>query len=222
MNIRTFWLASNSPQRREILSWSDWNIRTISSNVDESLEEGESPREYVLRMAERKCAEGLMLTDRDDFVIAADTTVVLDEKILGKPDHAQQARAMLAALRGREHRVMTGLAIGGLGISRPRQDICVSIVRMRELTDREIQAYVDTGDPLDKAGAYAIQNPYFDPTVSFDGCYASVMGMPLCHLERTLRSFPDYHHTNWSEICQMKLKYDCPITARVMSGEDIG
>jgi septum formation protein len=157
-----------------------------------------------------------------DIIIAADTIVVLDDEILGKPVDEQNAFKMLESLKGRMHRVITAISIRLAGHSHSLQDICKSNVQMRNYSDEEIEAYVLSGDPLDKAGGYAIQSPQFNPVESFSGCFASVMGMPLCHLERTLRRLPDYENCDMTAICQKKLEYRCPITRRVLSGEDIG
>ena len=93
---------------------------------------------------------------------------------------------------------------------------------MRPYSDREIQEYVDTGDPLDKAGAYAIQNEKFNPVREFKGCYASVMGFPFCHIERNLQKIDGYNCVPMAPICQKKLYYSCTISARVLDGENIG
>ena len=129
---------------------------------------------------------------------------------------------MLAALRAREHWVMTAVAVRQAGSEAAGLELCKSRVSMRAYTDEEIKRYVDSGDPLDKAGAYAIQDRAFHPAEDFRGCLASVMGMPLCHLERMLRRSRDYTWTDWPSICQKKLEYTCPITSRVMAGGDLG
>lgn len=222
MNQHCFWLASNSPRRREMLSWSDWQFETVSSQADETRKPGELARDYVRRLAALKSSVKLSHVSADDFVIAADTIVVLDEHILGKPRDANHAYRMLTALRGKTHAVMTAVAVRLVGDEQPKVDLCCSPVQMRDYSDAEIWDYIESGDPLDKAGAYAIQNPGFAPSIRFRRCLASVMGLPLCHMERTLRTFVDYDLTDWPKTCQYHLKYDCPITDRVMCGEDIG
>jgi predicted house-cleaning NTP pyrophosphatase (Maf/HAM1 superfamily) len=129
---------------------------------------------------------------------------------------------MLKSLRNRKHQVITALSIRQEGSQFLAQDLCCSDVRMRDYSDQEIQDYVLSGDPLDKAGSYAIQSPEFDPVEKFSGCFASVMGMPLCHLERTLRKLPDYESCKMGVICRRNIDYECPITQRVLLGEDIG
>jgi septum formation protein len=222
MNRNKFWLASNSPRRREILTWADWQLEKVSSNGDEAMLELEPPEQYVQRIAELKSRVDLKEALEHDFVISADTIVVHKGNILGKPKDPGDAFEMLVSLRGGEHWVMTALAVRHAGVEKAGLELCKSKVHMRRYSNEEIQKYVDSGDPLDKAGAYAIQDRGFHPTEDFRGCIASVMGMPLCHLERLLRSSQDYEWTDWPSICQKKLEYSCPITSRVMAGEDIG
>ena len=182
----------------------------------------EQPEQYVQRIAELKSRVKLDEASDRDFILSADTIVVLNGKILGKPKDSMDAFEMLVSMRAGEHRVMTAIAIRHADLGIAHLELCKSKVRMRNYSDKEIQSYVDSGDPLDKAGAYAIQDRGFHPTEDFRGCIASVMGMPLCHLERLLRRSPDYDYTDWPSICQKKLEYRCPITSRVMAGEDIG
>jgi septum formation protein len=219
---RKFWLASNSPRRREMLAWVNWDWDASAANIDESQQPEETAREYVIRLAAEKANFPIPGIQPQDIVIAADTIVVLDENILGKPMNNEQALGMLTNLRGRGHLVMTAIAIRSDDHGNSRHDICKTRVQMRAYTDQEIRQYVASGDSLDKAGAYAIQNDSFHPVVDFNGCFASVMGMPLCHLERTLRDLPNYDQKEMATICQNHLKYICPITDRVMAGEEVG
>lgn len=205
-----------------MLTWAGWQLETTSSNGDETMLEDETPQQYVRRVAELKSRVDLENAAGSDIIISADTIVVFEGKILGKPKDAQDAAAMLASLRAKEHWVMTAIAVRHAGRENARLELCRSKVRMRAYSDAEIHSYVDSGDPLDKAGAYAIQDNSFHPAEDFSGCMASVMGMPLCHLEKLLRRSRDYAWTDWPSICQKKLEYTCPITSRVMAGEDIG
>jgi MAF protein len=204
-----------------MITWLGWSFRAAASNINEAALPQEKPLELVQRLAWTKAQAQIEAAQTGDLVLAADTIVVRDETILGKPADAQHAFEILKSLRGRQHQVVTAIAVRQVGGELFR-DICVSNVEMRDYTDEEIEAYVASGDPLDKAGAYAIQNPDFHPAVNFCGCFASVMGLPLCYLERTLRKFPAYQKTDMAAICQKNLKYKCPITERVMSGENIG
>ena len=221
MSIYSFWLASNSPRRHEMISWLGWSFRAAASNIDEAALPQEKPLEHVKRLALTKAQAEIKAAQSGDFILAADTIVVRDDDILGKPADAQQAIEILKSLRGRQHQVVTAITVRQVDGSLLR-DICVTNVTMRDYSDAEIEAYVASGDPMDKAGAYAIQSPGFHPAVDFCGCFASVMGLPLCHLERTLRKFPAYQKTDMATICQKNLKYKCPITERVMSGVNIG
>ncbi|MDO9545998.1 MAG: Maf family protein [Pelolinea sp.] len=222
MAQRKFWLASNSPRRKEMLAWVNWDWEASAANIDESKHPEETAREYVVRLAAEKANFPILEIKPQDIVIAADTIVVLDENILGKPVNKEQAIEMLTSLSGRGHLVMTAIAIRSGDHTRFQQEMCKTRVQMRNYSHQEISIYVASGDPMDKAGAYAIQNDSFHPVVGFKGCYASVMGMPLCHLERSFRDFPDYDPKEMAKICQNHLKYTCPITDSVMAGEDLG
>ncbi len=215
-----FWLASNSPRRREILGWLDWEINAAAANTDETRHVDETPRSYVMRVSREKVMAPIAQSNSTSVIIAADTIVVLEGEILGKPQDAEDAQKMLKQLRGRTHHVLTAIAVRMKnGVD---QDLCRSPVTMRDYSEEEIKAYIASGDPLDKAGSYAIQNQTFHPVCDFNGCFASVMGMPLCHLERTLKKNGFFHPNHFAANCQNHLKYACPITARVMAGEDIG
>jgi septum formation protein len=222
MANRKIWLASNSPRRKEMFTWVKWDWGAYAANIDESQLPGEPAQEYVVRLAAEKANSPIPGVQEDDIIIAADTIVVLNDAILGKPEDNQQAVEMLANLRGRDHFVMTAVAARAMHYAPLKQDLCKTKVQMRSYTDQEIKRYVSSGDSRDKAGAYAIQNESFHPVVGFKGCFSSVMGMPLCHLERMLRKFPDYEPKDLACICQNHLKYTCPISKRVMAGEDIG
>jgi septum formation protein len=222
MTIAKFWLASNSPRRHEMISWLGWSFKVAPANIDESIHAGEKPLAHVRRLALEKAQVAIEGTQPGDIIIAADTIVVLDEEILGKPADEQDAFAMLKSLRDRTHQVITSIAVRQVDGLAPLRDTCISPVRMRAYSDEEIEAYVASGDPLDKAGSYAIQNAQFHPALDFAGCFASVMGMPLCHLERTMRKLDSYKAADLGGICQKNLVYACPITKQVMAGKDIG
>ena len=216
------WLASNSPRRREILSWTGWDIKASAANIDESRRGQEPAQDFVLRLAFEKANHPISGNTSDRVIIAADTIVVLDGEILGKPSDDAQAFEMLNALGGRAHEVMTGLVVRSVASGEVYQDICRTCVEMRPYSEEEIHRYIASGDPTDKAGGYAIQNKEFHPVVNFNGCFSSVMGMPLCHLERILQKAILTEPVGLAQICQNHLKYNCPISSRVMAGEDIG
>jgi len=223
-------LASNSPRRRELLALGGWMFDTRPAEVDESQRPGEAPGPYVLRLAESKaraCAaspgtKGVMSSHKDLFILAADTSVVDRKDILGKPRDTTEAVEMLRRLRSCTHKVYTGIAVMRLSDGNIVTDLCVTDVPMRNYSDEEIELYVASGDPLDKAGAYAIQHPKFHPVEAISGCYASVMGLPLCHMARTLRKFEITPRTELSAGCQSSLEYTCPISAAVLRGEQVG
>ncbi len=240
MNKPLLVLASNSPRRRELLALGGWMFHTRPADVDESQRPGEAPADYVLRLAESKARACAQSAHADLVILAADTTVASGTAILGKPKDMAEAVDMLQALRGRSHQVYTGLAVLRMADGYLVTDLCVTDVPMRAYRDDEIEAYVATGDPLDKAGAYAIQNAGFHPVESMQGCYASVMGLPLCHLVRSLqkidiapcrnRDYPapcrnrDYPAARGdiAAECQSTLGYACPISAAVLRGEMVG
>lgn len=231
-------LASNSPRRRELLALGGWIFNTRPTEVDESQRPGEAPGTYVLRLAESKartCAAspkirgtmsptnmGMISAHEDLTILAADTAVVDGKAILGKPKDMAEAVEMLRRLRSRTHQVQTGIAVMRMSDGNLGTDLCVTDVPMRAYSEEEIDTYVATGDPLDKAGAYAIQHPKFHPVKMMSGCYASVMGLPLCHLTRTLRQIDIAPKTDISAECQSSLKYTCPISAAVLRGEQVG
>jgi predicted house-cleaning NTP pyrophosphatase (Maf/HAM1 superfamily) len=131
---------------------------------------------------------------------------------------------MLVRLRGHVHQVLTALAVFAPSGWRMYSDLCIASVPMRAYNDAEIAGYVASGDPMDKAGAYAIQNPGFHPVNDFNGCYACVVGLPLCHLLRTLRKagFPQQGTSVPLGIpgaCQANLNYVCPVTQKILNGE---
>jgi len=215
-------LASTSPRRRELLTLGGWQFITQVADVDESQLPGELPASYVLRLAENKARACTKFAHKDQTILAADTTVVAGKVILGKPKDKAEAVEMLKNLRGRHHQVLTGVAALRLSDETLVTDLCITDVPMRAYSDEEIDAYVATGDPLDKAGAYGIQNPGFHPVEGLRGCYASVMGLPLCHVTRSLRKLGIVPSTDIAAECQSTLIYVCPISAAVLGGEMIG
>lgn len=210
-------LASNSPRRRQLLMLTGWKFSVAASDVDESVRPGESPPAYVRRLAEEKARAAAQKAHGEQFVVGSDTTVVLDGDILGKPADAAEALHMLARLRGRTHQVYTGIAVVRLSDSSTRSDVCVADVPMRIYREDEMAAYVASGDPMDKAGAYAIQHAWFKPVASMAGCYASVMGLPLCHLARLMRGFGAPPSADVPGGCQTALEYDCPVHVSILA-----
>ncbi|HEX9840962.1 MAG TPA: Maf family protein [Anaerolineales bacterium] len=212
-------LASNSPRRRQLLALAGWTFSVSAADVDESqLPQGESPTDYVLRLAETKAHT--IRADADRIVLAADTAVVDGMDILGKPKDNAEAIAMLKRLRGYTHQVYTGVALLRLSDGLLLKDLCVTDVPMRSYSDEEIDAYVQTGDPLDKAGAYAIQHPEFHPVENMSGCYANVMGLPMCHVIRMMRKINLQPNTEVFANCETLLEYRrCPVSEAILRGE---
>ena len=212
-------LASNSPRRRELLALTQWNFTVSVADIDESIETfGESPAEYVLRLAETKARTIASRMEAGQIVLAADTTVVNGLDILGKPGSDAEALAMLTQLRGRIHQVYTGIALLRTSDGFLLTDLCVTDVPMRNYSDEEMRAYIATRDPFDKAGAYAIQHAEFHPVENLSGCHAGVMGLPLCHATRLLRKMDVHPITDVPANCQKHLEYECPVYEEILSG----
>jgi septum formation protein len=182
-----FILASASPRRRELLAQLALPFSIMPANIVEQQLPDESPCTYVVRMAQSKAAH-LAQQYPDALVLGADTIVVLDDHILGKPENSAAAHQMLHRLSGRQHTVMTGLALLQQRQQFLRLDTVRSLVRFRPLLQAEIERYVATGEPFDKAGAYAIQGGAAAFVVSLEGCYTNVVGLPLRRTAALLRS----------------------------------
>lgn len=214
-------LASSSPRRKQLLSLGNWKFEVIVSDIDESQHAGETPENYVLRLAKEKTLAVAQKSSPESIVIGSDTSVIDGDEILGKPKDAQDAIRMLKQLRGRTHQVYTGLAIYRLSDQSMSTELSITNVPMREYGDEEIMVYVDTGDPLDKAGAYAIQHPDFQPVHSMSGCYAGVMGLPMCHVVRALEKFGLQPQADVPKACQSLLNYQCPVSSAILRGETV-
>ncbi len=174
-------LASQSPRRRDLLALVGVAHEVRPADVDESVRPGEAPDAYVRRLAlEKARAVAALVGDPDAAVVAADTTVVVDGEILGKPGDAAEARAMVRRLAGRSHLVYTGMAV--VRGARAADAVERVAVTFRPLADDEVAAYVATGEPMDKAGAYGIQG--FGATIveRIEGDYFAVMGLSLVRL----------------------------------------
>lgn len=201
----------------------EWAVTVSVPDVDESRRTGEPPGDYVVRLAADKARVAADASDSSArFLVAADTTVVDGDDLLAKPADAADAMSMLRRLRGHTHQVYTGLALLDLQSGRLVHELCVTDVPMRRYSEAEVLDYVATSDPLDKAGAYAIQHPSFHPVEGMRGCFASVMGMPLCHLTRTLARAGFRPPAPLPAACQAYLDYDCPVSAAIRHGEQVG
>lgn len=189
-------LASASPRRRELLGALGLDVEIRPADLDETPRPRESPRDLVIRLAQEKADA---VVGRGELAIAADTIVVIDGEILGKPIDPADACRALARIAGRVHEVWTGVALvelAGDGGRRTVADADRTLVRMASLTSEEIAEYVATGEPLDKAGSYAIQGVGALHVEAIDGNYSNVVGLPLplvrrlfARLDRDLRGF---------------------------------
>ena len=185
-DLRRLYLASRSPRRRELLDQIGAHYQVVDVDIDESTRAGESAHDYVLRVARDKALYAHATLPADALVLAADTSVVLDGVILGKPDNAEHALHMLRSLAARTHQVLTGVA---LSASTCTTRVSASEVRFRAMNDHELRAYIATGEPLDKAGSYAIQGRAAVFIAHLQGSYSGVMGLPLFEVAQLLSAY---------------------------------
>jgi septum formation protein len=183
-------LASSSPRRRELLAQLGLPFRVIPLDIPEHPHPGESPEGLARRLALAKARAGARQIGRENaLVIGADTVVADRGRPLGKPATPLEAERMLHALRGRTHVVISGVAVVSAMTGRAVVDSAVTRVHLRAMSNEEVSAYIASGDPFDKAGAYAIQNTAFQPVEWINGCYTNVVGLPLCTLAEALARF---------------------------------
>ena len=178
-------LASQSPRRQELLGLMKIPYTVRVADIDETMDPDEAPFDEVARISRRK-ALAIEHGD-DDLVIAADTIVVCDGRVLGKPHSEIEAKQMLRSLSGRTHQVMTGVTVLRSGKLHSHTE--VTDVRFRSLTDGQIDAYVATGEPMDKAGAYGIQGGAALFVEGISGDYYNVVGLPVCRLQQMLERY---------------------------------
>ena len=177
-------LASGSPRRAEILNSVGWVFEKAVPDVDESVIDGESPEDYVQRLASEK-ARAVSDLFQNRIVLAADTTVVIDGEIIGKPADLADARRMIARLAGNWHEVLTGVAVSANGST--KIGIQSTRVKFSEMSDAEIEFLVEKGDPLDKAGAYAVQAQAALFIEGVEGDYWNVVGLPISLVYRLIK-----------------------------------
>ena len=185
--MAALFLASASPRRRELLTQIGVPYSLITASIDETPLPTENAEQYVQRLAREKALAGLRMAGVDACVLGADTTVVLNGRILGKPADRDEGLTMLAGLSGNEHQVLTAIALA----SRQRCEVrlVASRVRFRPITPDEAQRYWDSGEPLDKAGGYAIQGWGAVFVSELHGSYSAVVGLPLCETAQLLDTF---------------------------------
>lgn len=204
-------LASTSPRRRQIVGL--LGIPCVTAVASDGEDEAEKryrgvPENLAEWLAKYKASNALKLPEAAGrLVVTADTTVLLGNELLGKPRDKAHALQLLQSLRGRWHHVITGIVVCATidGQTVMRSSSCVTPVLMRNYGDDEIARYIASGDPMDKAGAYGIQNPTFQPTERIDGCYLNVVGLPVCVLTELLAEFQVYPARQ-----QFRTDSDCP------------
>jgi septum formation protein len=182
----TFILASVSPRRQELLSSVGLKFKIIPAHVNEEYLEGESPREHVRRLSQSK-AITISRKNPDAWVLGADTIVVIDGLILGKPKNKREAREMLERLSDREHQVFTGFTLIHGTAKVHKTKVIRSAVRFKKISPEEMQWYVNCDEPYDKAGGYAVQGKGASFIKSISGSYTNVIGLPLCEVLEELK-----------------------------------
>ena len=179
-------LASASPRRSELLSRVGIEFEVIPSNIPEEPLHGETPSEHVMRLAFQKASEVAGMAGEGRWVIGSDTVVIIDGEILGKPEDRADAMSMLKKLSGREHKVVTGYSILNISSGKEVKRAVETAVKFKDLADNEIEGYVDSGEPMDKAGAYAIQGLGSFMVEGIVGSYSNVVGLPVCQIVNDL------------------------------------
>jgi len=192
------------------------HFAVLAPAVPEERRPGESPEGVALRLSLEK-ALAVAAEHRDQCVIAADTIVVADGAILGKPRDADDALRMLLLLRGRPHCVQTGVTIVHGALGTRFQELATTLVVMENYPDAAMAAYVASGDPLDKAGAYAIQAQEFSPVARYEGCYTNVVGLPMCHVYRGLRALQMPVPISPLDCCPLAVSAGCPWADGILS-----
>lgn len=181
-------LASQSPRRKAFLEELGLSFRTIASSLDETREEGESPQTFVERMACEK-AKDVCKRYPDAWILSADTIVYIEDKVFGKPESEEEAIEMLMTLSGREHNVMTGYCLACYGLNIHIVERVHTRVRFVQFAKEIARAYVQTGEPLDKAGSYGIQGKGGALVEEINGSYSNVVGLPLAETLALLQKF---------------------------------
>lgn len=188
-------LASGSPRRARLLKEIVPSFRVLPGNVDEDREEGESPSAYVMRVSRKKAesvSDGLEPDERGAWILAGDTVVVVGETVLGKPKDSAEAMWMLEELQDRRHEVITGICL----LNRSNGVCCLDAVRtrvwMKKIEPQERKAYIETGEPFDKAGGYAIQGHGRRFVLRIDGSYSNVVGLPVERIRELFLAYGVY------------------------------
>jgi MAF protein len=211
-------LASGSPRRRELIRLLDVPFEVVKPETIESTDRSFGARRMAMHLATMKAA-AVAGRSKERVIVAADTLVLLGDEVMGKPQDAAAARGMLEDLRSGEHQVISGLAVIHPTASAPMVQAIETQVWMRRYDDEEISAYIQRGEPFDKAGAYAIQDLDFDPVERIEGCYANVMGLPLCHLYKMLRHVDLFLPAPPAQSCEDYIGRSCPVAEHILGSD---
>lgn len=221
MDKPLFSLASQSPRRRQLLTLLNIPFQTVTPAVDETALPDEDPVSYVQRIAAAKAHWCTAQSGWDGngraLILAADTTVAFGRQILGKPEDAADAHRMLRLLRDRSHSVHTAITLLDVAGQRSVSSVHTAVVTMRNYTEPEMRSYVAGGDPLDKAGAYGIQDMVFRPVRSLDGCFLGVMGLSVCDLVLRMRELELAVTVDMTALHSAHQGYACPLWPAVVT-----
>jgi septum formation protein len=211
-----FKLASGSPRRKVLTEIAGWHTIPCPVIMEEKSHPKEDPASLAKRLALEKAEKAA--NENDMIVLGADTIVVLGDQVLGKPQDEKHATVMLEELYGQIHQVITAIALVDPAHDQFLVDLCVTDVPMRTYSRDEVEAYIATGSPMDKAGAYGIQDRDFHPVdiERMKGCFANVMGLPLCHLARALKTLNVISHEDIHEKCMKYTQYNCHVYTDIL------
>ena len=212
-------LASTSPRRNELLRLLEIPFEKRPSNADETHHEDVNAVDYVRQMAWEK-GRAVFQTD-GEWILSADTIVALDGQVIGKPADETEAFEILRAMRARGHTVYTALSLRNEN-GEITESLCATDVFMRDYSEEELAAYIASKDYKDKAGGYAIQHREFHPCTGVQGCYANVMGLPLCHLAMLLESAGKKLEADVPQACQRYNEITCEFYPQIYRKENSG
>jgi MAF protein len=212
-------LASGSPRREELLKVLGVPFEVVVPQIREDARRDKGVRKLALELAQMK-ADSVASIRQGEVIVAADTLVVVSGQVMGKPGNETEAWAMLDALRGREHQVTTGLAVVDPSGRASAVQAVETQVWMRDYSDQEIADYIARGEPCDKAGGYAIQDAEFHPADRIHGCYANVVGLPLCHLYLRLEKMGVFPAASPQRACEEYAGHQCVVASQILGRPD--
>lgn len=215
--MRGIVLASGSPRRRELLGLLGLPFEVVVPQVKEDTAKYEDVKKTAMGLARMK-AEVVAHVRQGEVIVASDTLVVLGDRVMGKPDNAAEALAVLHALRGRKHEVTSGIVVHDRPGRSPAVEAVETQVWMRDYSDREIADYIARDEPFDKAGGYAIQDRDFRPVARIKGCYTNVMGLPLCHLYVLLEQVGFTPPVSPHRACEIHTGQRCLVAVDILEG----